>query len=176
MSTVRAAATSKPGSGPFIGSMSRSLWQWVRRQIYADVVAAGFTDLNPAHVALFRNPTSDGRRPGDLADEMQITKQSVNELLGHLERQGYLVREPDPIDNRSRRIRLTDLGHELEDTVWRAAASAERTAGDLLGEDRLQQLRQTLVDLVTLLGLSGDAAAPQAIPSPDRREDTRQVE
>jgi hypothetical protein len=123
--------------------MSRSLWQWVRRQIYADVVAAGFADLNPAHV----------------------------------ERQGYLSREPDPIDSRSRRIRLTDLGHELEDTVWRAAAAAERTAAALLGEDRLQELRRTLLDLVTLLGLSGETVAPQEAPlPPDRREDARQVE
>jgi DNA-binding MarR family transcriptional regulator len=140
-----------------MGGMMRLVWQWVRREIQADVVAAGYDDLNPGHVALFRYPTLEGRRPSDLADDMQITKQSVNELLGHLERGGYLVREPDPADNRSRRVRLTDRGRELEATVWAAAARAERTAAAVLGKDRMQELRLALSDLVQLLGLTGEA-------------------
>jgi len=91
---------------PYIGGLTRVVWQWVRREIHAGVVAAGYDDLSPAHLAAFRNPTPDGMRPSQLAEEMQITKQSVNEVLGHLERRGYLVREPDPDDSRSRRIRL----------------------------------------------------------------------
>jgi hypothetical protein len=70
----------------YLGSLSRLVWQWVRQEISAAVLAAGYDDLNPAHVAVFRNPTIDGRRPSELAEEMQITRQSVNELLGHLER------------------------------------------------------------------------------------------
>jgi DNA-binding MarR family transcriptional regulator len=141
-------------TNPFIGGLTRAVWQWVRGEIHAAVVAAGYDDLNPAHVAVFRNPGPDGMRPSDLAEEMQITKQSVNELLGHLERRGYLVREPDPADSRSRRIRLTDQGHKLEEVVTEAAADAERKAADLIGDDRMGELRSTLADLVTLLGLS----------------------
>ena len=161
MSTSTSSPTSIRPSGPFLGGMSRLVWQWVRRQIHAEVAAAGYDDLNPAHVAIFRYPTPDGMRPSDLAEEMQITKQSVNDLLGHLERRGYLVRDPDPVDSRSRRIRLTDRGHEVEELVWRAAEAAERTAGELLGEDRVRELRRTLVELVALLGLSGETAAPK---------------
>ena len=139
--------------GRFIGSLTRLVWQWVRSRIYAEVVAAGFDDLNPAHVAVFRYPTADGMRPSDLAEEMQITKQSVNELLGHLERRGYVVREPDPNDSRSRRIRLTDRGRELEDVTWKAAQCAEREAADLVGPERVRELRRTLSDLVDVLGL-----------------------
>jgi DNA-binding MarR family transcriptional regulator len=142
-----------PPEGPYIGSLTRQIWQWVRREIHDEVVAAGHDDLNPAHVAMFRNPTLDGRRPGELADEMQITKQSVNELLGHLERQGYLVREPDPDDSRGRRIRLTDSGRQLEDATWTAAANAERKAAEKIGEERMRELRATLTDLVTQLDL-----------------------
>ena len=152
---------SSPHGGPFIGSLSRLVWQWVRQCIHAEVRAAGFDDLNPAHVAVFRFPTAEGMRPSDLAEEMQITKQSVNDLVGHLERRGYLVREPDPNDSRSRRIRLTDRGRELEDVAYRAAARAERRAGELLGEDRLHVLRRDLADLVVLLGI---AAASTAAP------------
>jgi DNA-binding IclR family transcriptional regulator len=44
---------------------------------------------------MFRHPTLDWRRPTEIADQLQISKQSVHELLGHLE-QRYLTREPDP--------------------------------------------------------------------------------
>src|ERR1035437_5306865 len=115
-SSTSPSATVRP-SAPFLGGMTRLVWQWVRRQIHAQVLSAGYDDLNPAHVAIFRYPPPVGMRPSDLADEMQITKQSVNDLLGHLERRGYLVRDPDPVDSRSRRIRLTDRGHEVEELV-----------------------------------------------------------
>jgi len=32
--------------------MLRVVWQWVRDQMYAGVVAAGYDDLNAAHVGL----------------------------------------------------------------------------------------------------------------------------
>src|SRR6266545_3108257 len=121
---------------PYIGGLTRVVWQWVRREIHAGVVAAGYDDLSPAHLATFRNPTPDGMRPSQLAEEMQITKQSVNEVLGHLERRGYLVREPDPDDSRSRRIRLTDSGRHLEEVVRVASRKAERDAAALIGARR----------------------------------------
>lgn len=142
---------SRPERGPFIGSMSRVVWQWVRKEIHRDVVAAGYDDLNPAHVAAFRYPGADGMRPVELADDMQITKQSVNELLGHLERHGYLVREPDPADNRGRRIRLTGAGRELEDVVFAAAARAERSLAERVGPRRFREFRQVLVELSEVL-------------------------
>lgn len=100
---------------------------------------------------MFRNPSIDGARPSALADDMQITKQSVNDLLGHVERRGYLVREADPADNRSPLIRLTTRGRELEAAVFAAAARAEQEAAELIGADRMRELRQTLFDLVALL-------------------------
>ena len=73
----------------YVGALMRVGWQWVRDQIYAGVVAAGYDDLNPAHVGLIRYPTLSGLRPTQLAEQVGITKQSVNDLLGHLERHNY---------------------------------------------------------------------------------------
>ena len=146
----------------FIGSLSRLVWQWVRQQIETQVVAAGFDDLNPAHIGVFRNPGIDGRRPGEVADAMQITKQSVNELLGHLERRGYLTREVDPTDSRSRRIRLTERGSALSAVIIRAAEEAERAAGDLVGEARMAEVVGTLTELVEQLGLASTFGSPKS--------------
>lgn len=149
--TARSVDAAALDPGPFIGSLTRRVFQWVRARIAAEVAAAGFTDLNPAHVAVFRNPSPEGHSPSELAGQLQITKQSVNELLGHLERRGYLLREPDPRHARRRRIRLTDRGREVLAVVHAAAWRAERDAAELLGEQRLTELRKTLTDLVALL-------------------------
>lgn len=160
----------------FIGSLCRLTWRWVRQEIQREVTAAGYDDLSPAHVALFRSPGMEGRRPGELAEEMHITKQSVNELLGHLERRGYLVRDRDPDDNRSRRIHLTERGRELMVVVVAAAEGAERTAAGLVGEPRMAEAVATLTDLVDGLGLSsfaklsgdgGAAGGPAGKTAPD---------
>ena len=137
--------------GPYLGALLRVGWQWVREEIYAGVAAAGYDDLNPAHIGLSRYPTLDRQRPSELADQLQITKQSVNDLLGHLEQRGYLTREPDPADGRARVVRLTAKGRRLEKTINAQAAAAERKIAELLGPRRFSQLRTALEQLAVQL-------------------------
>lgn len=145
--------------GPHVGAMMRLAWQWVWKQIFSGVVAAGYDDVNPAHVALFRYPGLDRQRPSELADQLQITKQSVNDLLGHLEHHGYLTREPDPNDGRARIIRLTPKGRQLQKTIHSQAQAAEQRIADTLGARRLTQLQRALEDLTALV-------AHDDLPSP----------
>ncbi len=108
-------------AGPYVGSMMRTTVNWIMDCVYEHVVAAGFDDLGRAHVGLFRYPTAEGLRPSELADRLQISKQSVNDLLRDLEARGYLVREPDPGDGRARVVRLTARGRALEDAAYEGA-------------------------------------------------------
>ena len=115
---------------PFVGALMLVGWQWVREQVFEGVRAAGYDDLNPAHVGLVRYPTLDGLRPIDIATRMQITKQSVHDLLGHMEQRGYLVREDDPGDRRARVVRLTDKGQRWsERSEPRLAPPKHRSRG-----------------------------------------------
>ena len=127
--------------------MMRLAWQGVWKQIFSGVVAAGYEDVNPAHVGLFRYPGLDGQRPSELADQLQITKQSVNDLLGHLEARGYLTREPDPDDGRARVVRLTPKGWRLQETIHGQAQAAEHHIAETLGASRYAQLQRALEDL-----------------------------
>ena len=129
-----------------MGALLRAAWKGVRDHIDEAVKAAGYVDLNRAHVSLFRHPTLDGMRPTDLADEVQLSKQAVNDLLGDLEHQGYIRREVDPADRRSRLIRLTPRGMKLEDTVRLAARDAERQLERKLGRERFRSFREALVE------------------------------
>jgi DNA-binding MarR family transcriptional regulator len=129
-----------------VGALLRAAWKGVRDHIDEAVKAAGYVDLNRAHVSLFRHPTLDGMRPTDLADEVQLSKQAVNDLLGDLEHQGYIRREVDSADRRSRLIRLTPRGIKLEDTVRLAARGAERQLERELGRERFRSFREALVE------------------------------
>ncbi|TAM77806.1 MarR family transcriptional regulator [bacterium] len=140
-------STESPHKGPYLGAMLRLGWQLVREQIFSGVVAAGYNDLNPAHVGLFRYPTLDRQRPSELAEQLQITRQSVNDLLGHLEGRGYLTREPDPADGRARVVRLTAKGHSLEKAINDQAHAAELKIAELLGRGSFSQLRNALEEL-----------------------------
>ena len=133
-----------------MGAMMRYVWQGVWRQIFSGVVAAGYEDVNPAHVGLFRYPGLDGQRPSELADQLQITKQSVNDLLGHLDARDYLAREPDPADGRARIVRLTKQGRKLQETIHGQARAAEQHIADTLGPSRYTQLQHALEDLARL--------------------------
>src|ERR1700719_1767142 len=125
---------------PYVGAMLGVVWQWVRDQLYAGVVAAGYDDLNAAHVGLWRYPGLEGLRPSQLADRRGITKQSVNDLLAHLEQHGYLLRVPDSADGRARVIRLTSKGQQLQETIYAEAGAAQQRIEEILGPRRYAQL------------------------------------
>lgn len=140
---------------PYVGASMRAVWQWVWTQNFQAVVRAGYDDLNPAHVSLFRYPTLDASRLTDIAQRMQITKQSVHELIGHLQDRGYVVREPDPTNRRARLVRLTAKGHELELVIRAAAHDAEEHIAAILGQKRFMQLQEALALLVNQITSDG---------------------
>lgn len=148
---------------PYVGAMLGVVWQWVRDQLYADVVAAGYDDLNAAHVGLWRYPGLDGLRPSQLADRVGITKQSVNDLLGHLEQHGYLSRVPDSADGRARVIRLTSKGWRLQRTIYAGAGAAQLRIEEILGPRRFAQLLSSLELLIEQL--TGSLSSAPVLPS-----------
>lgn len=143
-------STGQTSPEPFIGGLFRFAWQHVRERIYAGVAAGGFEQLNPTHVGLFRTEGFEGLRPTEIADQMQVTKQSVNDLLGDLERMGFIERRPDPADARARLVHLTPLGRKLDRIVRREARAAEQEIADALGGPRFEEFRQTLIEVTAL--------------------------
>jgi DNA-binding MarR family transcriptional regulator len=140
----------------------RVVWQWVWELNNEAAARAGYDDVNPAHLSLFRYPGLDGQRLTDIAHRLQITKQSVHELIGHLEQFGYLVREPDPTNRRARLVRLTPKGQRLQEVIRLQALDGERQIATLLGDRRFSQLKQALALLV-------DAIAADAVATPTER-------
>jgi len=132
---------------PLLGALLRMPGDAVRRRIVADLHAAGFTDLGESHMVVLRYPGPQGRRPSGIADELGMSKQAVNYLLGGLERAGYVRRADDPDDRRSRRVELTDRGEAVRQTIRASVADIEAEIAMELGERAFGQLRTLLVKL-----------------------------
>jgi DNA-binding MarR family transcriptional regulator len=133
---------------PTVGALTRLVWLAFRERIYAAVQEAGYTDLQPTHVRLFRYPTLANLRPKELADEVGISKQAVNDLLRQLESKGYVELRPDPSDGRARLITLTERGAELMDFVRAAANEISEEWARSVGRKRYDALHHTLAELL----------------------------
>jgi DNA-binding MarR family transcriptional regulator len=82
----------------------------------------------------------------------------VNDLLGHLEQQGYLQRMPDSADGRARVIRLTSKGWQLQEAIYVEAGAAQLRIAEILGPRRFAQLNSSLTMLTE--ELAGSLARP----------------
>lgn len=107
----------------------------------------GYDDIDAPHLNVFLHPGPQGTRPSELAARLGISKQALNYLLGQLERLGYLEREPDPRDTRSKRIALTPRGVLAGRTMRDAVTEIEHDWEQQLGSKRFAQLGQLLREL-----------------------------
>ena len=92
-----------------------------------------------------------GTSVSELARRAQVTKQSMAELVAHLERHGYVERVPDPRDGRAKLVRATRRGGEVYAIARDVVAELEREWTARLGADKMRQLRALLVDLNAVL-------------------------
>lgn len=144
-----------PGA-PLIGALLRMPWQTVRARMLAGLHEAGFDDLVPAHLNVLQYPGPENRRPSELANESRMSKQAMNYLLTQMEQLGYLVRDHDDDDRRSKRIRLTERGHQAFQTIRSTVRAIECEWEQELGTAEFAKLR----DLLTRLS-SGPPTDPQ---------------
>src|SRR6059058_1652929 len=132
---------------PLIGALLRVLWETVRDRMLAGLHDRSFTDLVAAHVDVWRYPGPDNQRPSELAAQTRMTKQALNYLLGQLEQLGYLTRQEDNADQRSKRIHLTTRGHAAIKAIREVVLEVEAEWEQQLGRRRFAQLRDLLAEL-----------------------------
>ena len=134
----------RPFGPPLIGALLRFPWEAVQRRMLERLHERGFTDLDAAHLNVFRpGPQGARLRAGH---RLRISKQALNYLLGELERLGYLERRPDPDDLRSKRVALTRRGTSAVGVIREAVGEVETAWEQQLGSKRFSQLRDLLAE------------------------------
>ena len=88
-----------------------------------------------------------------------MSKQALNYLLRQMESLGYLRRDPDDSDHRSKRVKLTARGNSAIDAIREIVTEVENEWEAQLGPEPFWQLRDLLTQLRAI------AATPDAEPT-----------
>lgn len=107
----------------------------------------GHPEIRPPHGNVMQFLDDDGTRVSVLAERAQITKQSMAELVAHLERLGYVERVPDPSDRRAKLVRATPRGKQLYAIAREVVAEIEAEWTRRLGTAKMRRLRELLEEL-----------------------------
>ena len=101
-----------------------------------------------------------GTRIIDIARIQGVSKQAISQIAQGIEKAGYLKREEDPTDRRSRTLVFTDRGKALIHDAVHAMHDLEQQIDSLLGTADFQTLQALLAQLHEQLNIAGpDASA-----------------
>ena len=107
----------------------------------------GHPEIRPPHGNVMQFLDDGGTRVTVLAERAQMTKQSMAELVAHLERLGYVERVPDPSDRRAKLVRATRRGKQLYAIAREVVAEIEAEWTRRLGKAKMRRLRELLEEL-----------------------------
>ena len=116
-------------------------------QLIERLAQRGHPEVRYAHGNVFQYLDDAGTRVSDLAQRAGMTKQSMAQLVEHLEARGYLERIADPADGRAKLVRATALGGEVFAVVREFVAEVEARLEAALGPAKLERLRTLLTEL-----------------------------
>jgi DNA-binding MarR family transcriptional regulator len=115
----------------------------------AAFATAGLDGIRPAQSVALVPLVAGGLHASDLADRLRVSRQAVAQAVAALERNGYVTRGPDPVDARARLIELTPRGRQALRVMRSNALNLEKRWEQVLGRQRLGELRETLQMLLS---------------------------
>jgi len=150
---------------PLIGLLLRLVYQHYAQAIDAALREAGFGDIRPGAANVFPFVPPEGITVSRLAELARVRKQSMAQAVDQLEASGYVERRPNPADQRSRLVFLTDRGRSVPPVTHAAAQRVEERWAQLIGPAEFDALRASLLRLLTELRNPAEPPAEPAGPS-----------
>lgn len=117
--------------------------------------ARGHTTVTMVYTNLLANLDTEGTTISALARRAGVTRQAASQVLLEIERDGYVTREPDPLDGRAVLVRQTPKGRALLQDALEVVAELEAEYAQHLSHDDLDALRQTLAALLDHIDPAG---------------------
>jgi DNA-binding MarR family transcriptional regulator len=139
-----------------LGALLRAPYRRLQQAMYGRL-AEQFPEIRRAHSAVFRHLSPEGVRLTDLAEQAEMTKQSMSYLVGHLEEHGYVRTVKHPTDGRATLVQPTAKGDRFVEAALGLSRQWEARAAKHLGEEGVRQLRQLLKDLDGVLAAEAPA-------------------
>jgi DNA-binding MarR family transcriptional regulator len=130
-----------------LGQLLRAVSLAAEQEVDRRLRQRKFSDVRPAHYVVFQVLSKTGDRLTELAAKANITKQSMQYLVDHLEAAGYLRKTPDPADNRAQIIHATDRAQRLRDAMTKTVGDIEKDWAARMGHGGFATLKRLLGQL-----------------------------
>lgn len=91
--------------------------------------------VSAAHIQITRHLSLHGSRLTELAERAGMSKQAMGDLVEQCIAWGLVLREPDPVDGRARRLRFTPTGLEWLHAFRRAVQQTEAEFDAAVGRE-----------------------------------------
>ncbi len=102
-------------------------------------------DLHGAHVScLYYLYICDGLTAADLCERCEEDKATISRSLDHLEKKGYLLREPDQVKRYKTPLRLTEKGMDVGRRLGEKIDCVLSEIGKVLDEDARMEFYRSL--------------------------------
>jgi DNA-binding MarR family transcriptional regulator len=129
-----------------LGARLRLPYRRLQKELYAEMERQ-FPDIRRAHSVVFRHLAPKGSRLTDLAEQADMTKQSMAYLVGHLTELGYLKTGKHPEDGRAVLVQLTAKGRKFLGAALATSAELEQRVAARMGQKQMTELRELLARL-----------------------------
>ncbi|SEM46514.1 MarR family winged helix-turn-helix transcriptional regulator [Rhodococcus maanshanensis] len=128
-------------------------------EVHRRLAEEGHPDMRPAYGFAMQAIGVEGTNASELGRRLGVSKQAAGKTVDRLEGLGYVARESDPSDARSKRVVLTERGL---DSLRRSAVVFDRLRADwaaTIGPERLRALESGLRTVTAGQGFRLDAQA-----------------
>lgn len=125
----------------------RSAWLGMRAAIGVDLKELGLS--TPQYATLMIVDEHPGQSNADIARKVTSTRQSANEMLAGLERDGLIERLPNPADRRTQQIQITEAGRATLAQARVVVARREAALEAGFTEEQRKIVRTWLQDVAT---------------------------
>lgn len=135
-------------------SIGRLFWRLKRftsNYIEPRLHALGYTDFKMSYLMFLANIEEHGTTNNELAKRACVTKQMMSKIVGLLEEEGYIYTKKNPNDSRSSIIFLNDRGKDLFVKLEGCMQEARNKFDSIVGHERMEQVIETMAELVTEL-------------------------
>ncbi|SEP08283.1 MarR family winged helix-turn-helix transcriptional regulator [Amycolatopsis saalfeldensis] len=132
---------------PDLGVLAGRLLFAVQRELFTELAARGFDDLNHRHGAVLAYLDPDGVRATDLARLSGQHKQIIGTLIDELEALGYVRRRPDPRDRRAKLVCPTARGLAQSEAADAIMATIQQRHARRLGRTEYDRFKQLFTDI-----------------------------
>jgi MarR family transcriptional regulator, organic hydroperoxide resistance regulator len=125
-------------------------------QRWNDLLGQAFKERGHGHVRpsygslLLPLWEEDGLRMGELARRARLSKQTLTTMVRLMERDGLVLREPDPEDGRASRVRLTPRAKRLKAVADEVVGALTARVEERLSPHQSRELERGLRAIVAL--------------------------